>query len=393
MTKKQMLPMLMLMVVFSPLAIDIFLPALPIMAKDLSVSLVDMQLSITVFMFSMGLGQLFTGPLTDRFGRKPIALVGIVLYILASMACVYANDIISHLSSRFIQGFGTCAIVVSAFAIVRDKYNAIESGAMYSYLNGVICCIPALAPILGGWLTHQFGWHSNFQFMAIYGVLAGLLILSFLKESHAGDSSVAVTKIPFKIYLSILRTPQFIYHSALIMLSMAVIIAYVTSSPSWLMVKLGLSTEEFIFWFSLNAVFNITACIVAPKLLERLGANILITSGLLILIFAGILMLALQYQATAINFMLPIIFSSIGFSLLMGTCAGQALEPFAKRAGTASALLGFMQMSGSAAIVGLIQLVPISEVLQISILMLAVIPFFVLWQNKDFKQSILVKEH
>lgn len=391
MTKKQMLPMLMLMVVFSPLAIDIFLPALPLMAKDLGVSLVDMQLSITVFLFSMGLGQLFTGPLTDRYGRKPIALVGIVLYILASLACVYADGLFSHLTSRLIQGFGTCAIVVSAFAIVRDKYNALESGAMYSYLNGVICCIPALAPLLGGWLTEQFGWHSNFQFMAIYGVLAGILIISFLKESHPGDSSVEIAKIPFKIYLSILRTPQFLFHSALVMISMAVIIAYVTSSPSWLMVKLGLSSDEFIFWFSLNALFNITACIVAPKLLQRYGASILISSGLVILIFAGALMLALQYEASAINFMLPIIFSSVGFSLLMGTCAGQALEPFATRAGTASALLGFMQMSGSALIVGLIQVLPISEVLQISILMLAVIPFYLLWKNQEFKASVLVK--
>ncbi|MDG2392358.1 MAG: multidrug effflux MFS transporter, partial [Thalassotalea sp.] len=336
-------------------------------------------------------GQLFTGPLTDRYGRKPIALVGIVLYILASLACVYADGLISHLASRLIQGFGTCAIVVSAFAIVRDKYNALESGAMYSYLNGVICCIPALAPLLGGWLTEQFGWHSNFQFMAIYGVLAGLLIISFLKESHPGDSSVEIAKIPFKIYLSIVRTPQFLFHSALVMISMAVIIAYVTSSPSWLMVKLGLSSDEFIFWFSLNALFNITACIVAPKLLQRYGASILISSGLVILIFAGALMLALQYEASAINFMLPIIFSSIGFSLLMGTCAGQALEPFATRAGTASALLGFMQMSGSALIVGLIQLLPISEVLQISILMLMVIPFYLLWKNHAFKASVLVK--
>ena len=114
-------------------------------------------------------------------------------------------------------------------------------------------------------------------------------------------------------------------------------------------------------------------------------------SGLVILIFAGALMLALQYEASAINFMLPIIFSSIGFSLLMGTCAGQALEPFATRAGTASALLGFMQMSGSALIVGLIQLLPISEVLQISILMLMVIPFYLLWKNHAFKASVLVK--
>ncbi len=380
MTKSQMLSMLILMVVFSPLAIDIFLPALPTMAKDYSVALVSMQWSITVFLLSMGFGQLITGPLADRFGRKPVALYGIGIYFIAALLCIAVTNLHLHLLARVLQGFGTCAIVVSAFAIVRDKYNAIESGAMYSYLNGVICCVPALAPILGGWLTLQFGWHSNFKFMAIYAIVALIFIALFLKESHPGDKSVIINKLPVAIYLSIFKTPQFLFHSTIVLLSMATIIAYVTSSPSWLMVKLGLTSHDFIFWFSFNAIINIMACLLAPRLLRRLGAKIIINLGLIILIASGLLMLFLKDQATAINFMLPVMLSSVGFSLLMGTSAGQALAPFAKRAGTASALLGFMQMSGSAVLVALVQQLPINEVEQIALLMLSVIPLFLLWQ-------------
>lgn len=381
--------MLILMVIFSPLAIDIFLPALPIMANDLSAPLVDMQLSITVFMLSMGLGQLFTGPLTDRFGRKPIAIYGILIYLVSAFLCVYADSLTMHLLARLVQGFGTCAIVVAAFAIVRDKFDAIESGAMYSYLNGIICCVPALAPILGGWLTTLYGWHSTFQFMGLYAVFALVLILSFLKETHPGDATVKVTRLPVAIYISILKQPQFLFHATLVMLSMAVIIAYVSCAPSWLMVELGLSSDEFIYWFSLNASINIAACLIAPKILKTYGAQLTISVGFFVLILGGVLMLALKSHATAFNFMLPIMFSSVGFSLLMGTSAGQALEPFAKRAGTASALLGFMQMSGSAVLVTIVQSLAINEVEQVALLMLSVIPLLALWFSKRVKLKVL----
>ncbi len=388
MTNKQLLPLLILMVIFSPLAIDIFLPALPIMAQDLAVNMTQIQWSITAFILSMGFGQLISGPLADRYGRKPVAIVGVLIYGVSSIIAAYSDNFTFFILCRLAQGVGACAIVVAAFACVRDKYNAIESGVMYSYLNGAICCIPALAPLLGNVLTQYFGWRSNFEFMAGYAVFGGAILFFTLKETRPENTEQHNALITLDHFLPILKHPVFLFNSFVVMLAIAIIIAYVSSSPAWLMLKLGLSQQSFVYWFSINAVINIAACLLAPRVLIKLGARITIGFGMVSLIGAGLLMFALLSWHSPIAFMLPIMISSIGFSLLMGACAGQALAPFGNNAGAASALLGFMQMSGSAVIVYVVQLLSLNEAEQITLLMLVIIPVYGLWKLPQVKKHI-----
>ena len=390
MTNRQLLPLLILMVIFSPLAIDIFLPALPIMAEELLVPMKEIQWSITIFILSMGFGQLISGPLADRYGRRPVAMAGIIIYGLASLLCAYADNLTFFLLSRLVQGFGACAIVVAAFASVRDKYNAIESGVMYSYLNSAICCIPALAPLLGNVLTEYFGWRSNFQFMTGYAVFAGLILFFTLKETRPTHTIPSKNLISLGHFITVAKHPVFLFNALVVMLSMAIIIAYVTSSPAWLMVRLGLDQQSFVYWFSLNAVINIVACFLAPQVLVKFGARVTIGFGMVLLIVAGLLMLALLTWQTPAAFMLPIMISSLGFSLLMGACAGQALAPFGEKAGSASALLGFVQMSGSAVIVYLLQLLPLNEAEQLVLLMLSIIPVYFIWKLPKVKARIML---
>ncbi|AOW76044.1 Bcr/CflA family drug resistance efflux transporter [Colwellia sp. PAMC 20917] len=390
MTNRQLLPLLILMVIFSPLAIDIFLPALPIMAEELLVPMKEIQWSITIFILSMGFGQLISGPLADRYGRRPVAMAGIIIYGLASLLCAYADNLAFFLLSRLVQGFGACAIVVAAFASVRDKYNAIESGVMYSYLNSAICCIPALAPLLGNVLTEYFGWRSNFQFMTGYAVFAGLILFFTLKETRPSHTIPSKNLISLVHFITVAKHPVFLFNALVVMLSMAIIIAYVTSSPAWLMVRLGLDQQSFVYWFSLNAVINIVACFLAPQVLVKFGARVTIGFGMVLLIVAGLLMLTLLTWQTPAAFMLPIMISSLGFSLLMGACAGQALAPFGEKAGSASALLGFVQMSGSAVIVYLLQLLPLNEAEQLVLLMLSIIPVYFIWKLPQVKARIML---
>lgn len=390
MTNKQLLPLLILMVIFSPLAIDIFLPALPLMAEEFVVPMTKIQWSITIFILSMGFGQLISGPLADRYGRRPIALGGILIYGLASLISAYSDSLTFFLISRLVQGLGACAIVVAAFASVRDKYNAIESGVMYSYLNSAICCIPALAPLLGNVLTEYFGWRSNFEFMAGYAFIAGLILFFTLKETRPEYTEQHKNLITLAHFIPVIKHPVFVFNALVVMLAMAIIIAYVTSSPAWLMLRLGLDQQSFVYWFSLNAVINIVACFLAPRVLVKFGARVTIGFGLILLIIAGLLMLALLAWQTPIAFMLPIMISSLGFSLLMGACAGQALAPFGEKAGSASALLGFVQMSGAAVIVYLLQLLPLNEAEQLALLMLTTIPVYVIWKLPQVKPHIML---
>mgnify|MGYP000571272020 CR=1 FL=1 len=393
MTNKQLLPLLILMVIFSPLAIDIFLPALPVMAEEFVVPIKQIQWSITIFILSMGFGQLISGPLADRYGRRPIAIGGTLIYGLASIICAYSDSLTFFLISRLVQGLGACAIVVAAFASVRDKYTAIESGVMYSYLNSAICCIPALAPLLGNVLTEYFGWRSNFEFMAGYAAFAGTILFFTLKETRPEHTERHKNLITMAHFMPVLKHPVFVFNALVVMLAMAIIIAYVSSSPAWLMVRLGLDQQSFVYWFSLNAAINIVACFLAPRILVKFGARVTIGFGMILLIIAGSLMLALLAWQTPIAFMLPIMISSLGFSLLMGACAGQALAPFGEKAGSASALLGFVQMSGSAVIVYLLQLLPLNEAEQLVLLMLTIIPVYAIWKLPQVKTHIMLDSH
>ena len=276
--------LLVLLVLFSPLAIDIYLPAIPQMAEQLGAEVTLMQGTITWFLFSMGLGQLLVGPLADRYGRKPIALGGVLLYGLSALAAGFAASLGELMLARVLQGFGACATSVAAFSVVRDSYGPKKSGQMISYLNGAICFIPALAPLLGGWLTAKAGWSANFWFMAGYAVVVGSWLLWRMPETRPEETSSSGPLISWSRYSPVLRSPSFLFNAALCMLAMAVILAYVTAAPVQLMVKLGLDMNGFSYWFTANAALNILACFLAPRFIARVGPRRTLRIGLLVLL-------------------------------------------------------------------------------------------------------------
>ncbi|EGA65698.1 multidrug effflux MFS transporter [Vibrio brasiliensis] len=378
---KSQLVLLTLLVLFSPLAIDIYLPALPLISSTFHVEHALAQDTITWFLFAMGVGQLFAGPLADKLGRRTVALGGVSIYAMSALLAWSAQNIEWMLVSRLLQGLGACATSVAAFATVRDIFGPQKSGKMISYLNGAICFIPALAPILGSWLTQQFGWRSNFSFMAGFAVVVLVMLWMGLKETNPQLSKEPVFKL--NRYLDVIKTPSFLFHATLCMLAMAVILGYVTSAPVVLMENLGLTMNEFTMWFGINAAINIIACMSAPKFMDRFGTHMALTVGIVTLIVAGLVMLMLNGQATAMAFMLPIFMSSIGFAWILGAAAGKALAPFGDKAGTAAALLGLFQMSGSGLVVGTVQRLGMEPQIMIATLMIIIAPALaILWSRK-----------
>ncbi|RSM26215.1 Bcr/CflA family drug resistance efflux transporter [Aeromonas salmonicida] len=348
-----MILLLVLLVLFSPLAIDIYLPAIPQMAEQLGAEVTLMQGTITWFLFSMGLGQLLVGPLADRYGRKPIALGGVLLYGLSALAAGFAASLGELMLARVLQGFGACATSVAAFSVVRDSYGPKKSGQMISYLNGAICFIPALAPLLGGWLTAKAGWSANFWFMAGYAAIVGSWLLWRMPETRPGETSSSGPLISWSRYSPVLRSPSFLFNACLCMLAMAVILAYVTAAPVQLMVKLGLDMSGFSYWFTANAALNILACFLAPRFIARVGPRRTLRIGLLVITLSAMALTLVQHIDHPLAMMGPVFFSSIGFAMVLGAAAGMALAPFGHCAGTAAALLGLFQMSGSGALVGI----------------------------------------
>ncbi|MGL4249989.1 MAG: multidrug effflux MFS transporter [Aeromonas sp.] len=345
--------LLVLLVLFSPLAIDIYLPAIPQMAKQLAAEVTLMQGTITWFLFSMGLGQLLVGPLADRYGRKPIALGGVLLYGLSALGAGFAANLGELMVARVLQGFGACATSVAAFSVVRDSYGPKKSGQMISYLNGAICFIPALAPLLGGWLTAKAGWSANFWFMAGYALIVGSWLLWRMPETRPEETSSSGPLISWPRYSPVLRSPSFLFNATLCMLAMAVILAYVTAAPVQLMVNLGLDMSGFSYWFTANAALNILACFMAPRFIAKMGPRRTLRIGLLVLLLSAIALTLAMHISHPLAMMGPVFLSSIGFAMILGAAAGMALAPFGHCAGTAAALLGLFQMSGAGALVGL----------------------------------------
>ncbi|PFG58724.1 DHA1 family bicyclomycin/chloramphenicol resistance-like MFS transporter [Vibrio sp. ES.051] len=381
--RKKQMALLTLLVLFSPLAIDIYLPALPLIASTFQVDDALAQDTITWFLFAMGVGQLFAGPLADKLGRRTVALGGITIYAMSALLAWSAQNIEWMLVSRLLQGLGACATSVAAFATVRDLFGPEKSGKMISYLNGAICFIPALAPILGSWLTQQFDWRANFSFMAGFAFVSGALMFFMMKETNPSTKGQAYFK-PSR-YWAVLSTPSFIFHASLCLMAMAVILAYVTSAPSVLMTGMGLSMNEFTFWFGVNAVINITACMLAPKFMDRVGTHNTLVVGISTLGLAGVVMMVMNGQNTALSFMLPIFMASVGFAFILGAAAGKALEPFGDKAGTAAALLGMFQMSGSGLLVGTLQRASLEPQTLIAIHMWALLPALVILFTKAGK--------
>ncbi|MGL4832864.1 MAG: multidrug effflux MFS transporter, partial [Shewanella sp.] len=243
--RPNLLPILMLMVLLSPLAIDIYLPSMPTMATEFAVSASEVQSTLVLFLFAMGLGQILIGPLADRYGRRPVALFGIVLYGASSLLAAAALEFHWLQIARVLQGLAACSTSIVVFSAVRDCYTQQEGAKMYSYLNGAICVIPALAPTLGGLLAMQFGWRSTFVFMTLYAVLMMIVVGYRLPETRPANTVTTGALYRWGRYKPVLGNTHFLFYAFACMSAMAAILSYVSYSPVWLIGHLGVS--ELVF--------------------------------------------------------------------------------------------------------------------------------------------------
>ncbi|MGZ9899727.1 multidrug effflux MFS transporter [Shewanella gaetbuli] len=373
--QRNLLPLLMFMVVLSPLAIDIYLPSMPTMAAEYAVSDNQVQSTLMLFLFAMGLGQILIGPLADRFGRRPIALFGIVLYGLSSLLGAFAVQFEVLQLARVLQGLAACSTSIVVFSAVRDCYNNKQSMTMYSYLNGMICVIPALAPTLGGLLALQFGWRSTFIFMALYAILVLLIVGIKFPETRPMNTDSTGKLYRWGRYQPVITNGHFMFYALTCMTAMASIVCYVSYSPIWLIGKLGVSELTFSGLFGLNALVNIVACFTAPILVKRIGNRPGVIVALSFMVAAALLEVLMHVVGpqtglgAAMAFMMPMMLLCIGFAILLGPATSMALAGFGERAGTATAVLGCIQMSGASLLAALIQLTDIPAPYAIALIM------------------------
>ena len=344
--RRSALPVIFALVILSPLAIDVYLPSLPEMTRLFNSSDSAMQATISLFMICMGFGQLFAGPLSDRFGRKASALLGTGFYVLGSLMGVMASDLTTLYMARILQGLGAASCAVTAFAWVRDNFSAYDSGRWISYMGGMIGTIPTLAPMLGGVLAEQWGWQASFVFMAALGTVVFLSAL-FLMEKR--QPTVAYNHEPAvrltRQILSILTHRQFLIYSLTGMLTMGGILAYAINAPFIAMNLGGLDEFGFAMAFGCLGILQFATSLYAPKLVDQIGRRKTICVGASLSVLGAIAILTVPMESPLWFFPASAI-GAMGFNLIFGTSSGLTLEHFKHSAGLAAAIDGFARMAG-----------------------------------------------
>ncbi|WP_223161007.1 multidrug effflux MFS transporter [Salinicola aestuarinus] len=357
-------------IMLSPLAIDIYLPALTAMAREFERPFAALQITITLFLLSVGLGQILVGPLADRYGRRPVLLSGALLYFAGALTGLLAPSIEVLYLARVLQGFGACAAITVAFAAIRDSYSPEQGARLYSYLNGSLTLIPSVAPILGGALTVAFGWRSNFAFMMGFAALLALGAWRVFTETRPMDTPIQPRLYQWRRYRPVLFNSGFLYHAIMVSAMMAAILVYVSAAPVIVMDRLGHPEWVFSLWFGANALVSTVAFFIVPRLMARWGRERTIRRGLLVVSAGGGLIALLYFTLplSVVVFMAPVALLSVGFSMVLGAAASLALEPFADRAGTAAALLGAVQLGGGATVATLMLATPLPPQLALTLI-------------------------
>ncbi|PIJ51405.1 Bcr/CflA family drug resistance efflux transporter [Erwinia sp. OLTSP20] len=366
--------LLLTLVLFGPLGIDLYLPVLPAIANGLHSPISLMQLTIPLFLLIMGLGQLVAGPLVDNLGRKPVALTGIALYLAGSTLAACAPGWQLFFVARVVQGCAVCCTAVVAFSGVRDRLAGDDAARAYSFLNGALNIVPALAPLLGGLLGASLGWRAPFWLLSFYALIIGLLVIFFLPETRP-STTLRSRGIPLRQYSQIIRRADFLLFAAANAGVMGMVLTYVSLAPEVLMNQAQLTPLQFSFAFGANGLWIMLFSMVVNKMIRKVGRPACLLAGALAQLVAALLLLAeitllpVAIQHAWFGYMLPVVIACAGLAWTVGPATSYALEPWPQQAGVASALMGFIQMAGGAAVGMLVMALPLSEKVALLVMM------------------------
>ena len=334
-----------LLTAFSPLAIDMYLPAFPQMERDLAAAPGRIELTLSLFLAGLAAGQYVIGPFSDRFGRRGPLLIGCGVYSLAALLCPLAPAVEWLIALRFVMGFAGAAGLVVSRAVVRDLYDESRSAGVYSFMMMITGIAPIVAPLIGGFLLENFQWHAIFWTLAAIGIVCGAAVMFDLPETLPFERRVRQSlAVVVKRSAAILLDSRFIGYALAIGFSYGALFAYITGSPKTYISYFGVSPQAFSGYFASNAVVLLITAQFNRMLLRRFSPHALLRCAAIVALAGGVTLLGLT--ATGSGFW--------PFHLTLGVCIGTlglifpnataaAMSPFGREAGSASAVLGLLQ--------------------------------------------------
>ncbi|MDI9364686.1 MAG: multidrug effflux MFS transporter [Flavobacterium sp.] len=347
-SKLHLILILGLLAAIGPFSIDMYLPAFPNIAQTLHTSVSLVMLSLSSFFIGISAGQLIYGPLLERFGRKKPLYVGLTIYAIASFACATTSSVNGLIVYRLFQALGGCVGMVASRAMVRDLFDVKDNAKVFSTLMLVIAVSPIIAPTLGGYLTAYLGWRYIFGVLIIIIsiILAGVYFL--LPESKQPDTNFSLKPAAiFNSFSTIIKHPQFIVYTFTGSLTAAALYAYISGSPYVFMVLFKVSEKHYGWIFAIIAAGLIGASQFNSLLLKKYTSEQVMRWGIYIQSTIGIILVVLfVLNVQELYLTIALIFAFLCCQgCIFPNASALSMAPFGHNAGSASALMGFLQMS------------------------------------------------
>ncbi len=330
-----------------PTSLNIFLPSMPGLMRAYGTGYDTAQLTLSLYLVGLAVAQLAYGPLSDRFGRRPALLGGLVVYLAGSLACVAAPTIEALIAGRVLQAVGGCSGIVISRAVIRDVYERGRAASVLAYVTMAMVVAPLTAPTVGGFLDDWFGWRAGFVLMVAVGAATLAACVLLLHETHAPRKGGAPRRDVRKGVAALLGRRRFHGYAFQVAFNSGVFYAFIAGAPYVMIELLHRSAGEYGLWFAVASAVYMLGNLAAARMSERVGPDRMIAVGTtvsLIGVFAlgAFYLCDLMLPATLFGGMSIVAFGN-GMSLPNGISGAVGVDPL--RVGTASGLSGFSQMA------------------------------------------------
>lgn len=337
--------------VVGEMATDMFIAALPQLAREFSASVSTVQLTLGTYMVGFALSQLAYGPISDRFGRRVPLMLGTALFLGASLLSAQATSINMLIALRFLQSLGGAAGVTICMAIIRDMHDRDRSAIMLARLGSIIAIAPAIAPLFGGWLIETFSWRATFYALAVWAAIAIWLVWFFIPESNLNRDPRATQLLGmFRNFGTLLRNRTYVGFMLTLVCCFGTFFAFIFGAPFVFIEVFGMRESTFPLIITVQVAGFVAGTTLSERLAPRFGLDTvfrwaIVTAWLSGMTTAAFPLFGIETIVTIVAPMIVFAFA-VGFIFPLGTAS--ALGPFPMIAGTAAALLGFVQTLGGA---------------------------------------------
>jgi DHA1 family bicyclomycin/chloramphenicol resistance-like MFS transporter len=364
----------------APMGVDTYLPSIPAIAQYFNVNIHKIELSLSIFLIGLAIGQIFGGPISDKYGRKKSSIFGLLGYAFFSFIIIFSTSIYELWAYRFFEAFFGGIVVVNATASIRDRFHGKEAAKVFSLLGMVRSLAPLIAPAIGAFIIHFFSWEAVFIFLTLYALIVALLVYKTFEESYT-----YVKQNVFQSYKIVLTHTTALKAMLTLGISFGGFFTIIAKTSFIYIEYFKIETDYFPFFFGINFVLLILMMRVNIKLLQTNSAVFLIKFALSVQIITTLIFTIIYKDISLISTVSLIAVYMGMMSFIFGNCMALALEHFQKNAGVASGVIGVVQF-GLGAIISSISLSFYDDTfftIGISILIISIVSFLIMKSYKE----------